>query len=401
MRVRKSKRPQRRKCRADLISVGSVILLHVFFHPSRGEIWKQLIKWRWRTHCCCRSLHSLRTRRPNLDITSLADSYNDWQVWWRGGSSVQFSSQMSVKTFIIVLNTQVCDSVKHSEAAANRRHADNRTVELMNTEGAGHYWTAVPISSHFSQIRSGFGSTNISQRLNILIGRFKLISGRFYRFFTDLFDHNKLQVNGNTAFIILLSLRRESITVFSSTGEDPSRLQEETEPCLNSVSVTRPGNRSKSLWTHEPIFTFEAGLKRPYTRLLYIQTLNWIIKTISFSEVEQVCRDLSRCCRLVNKAQKNKEKLTQHRYTQDSRTKSNTAIYPQCLYLHTNNCVQSKWCCRLTVNDGNNIVSAASVRSHSSSPFALGCSSSREVRERRSAQSLHLFNISADSFLLC
>lgn len=158
---------------------------------------------------------------------------------------------------------------------------------------------------------------------------------------------------------------------------------------------------SKSLWTHEPHFTFEAGLKRPYTRLLYIQTLNWIIKTISFSEVEQVCRDLSRCCRLVNKAKKNKEKLTQHRYTQDSRTKSNTAIYPQCLYLHTNNCVQSKWCCRLTVNDGNNIVSAASVRSHSSSPFALGCSSSREVRERRSAQSLHLFNISADSFLLC
>lgn len=214
------------------------------------------------------------------------------------------------------------------------------------------------------------------------------------------------QVAGNTAFIILLSLRRESITVFSSTGEDPSRLQEETEPCLNSVSVTRPGNRSKSLWTHEPHFTFEArsleaGLKRPYTRLLYIQTLSWIIKTISFSEVEQVCRDLSRCCRLVNKAQKNKEKLTQHRYTQDSRTKSNTAIYPQCLYLHTNNCVQSKWCCRLTVNDGNNIVSAASVRSHSSSPFALGCSSSREVRERRSAQSLHLFNISADSFLLC
>lgn len=115
------------------------------------------------------------------------------------------------------------------------------------------------------------------------------------------------QVAGNTAFIILLSLRRESITVFSSTGEDPSRLQEETEPCLNSVSVTRPGNRSKSLWTHEPIFTFEAGLKRPYTRLLYIQTLSWIIKTISFSEVEQVCRDLSRCCRLVNKAKKTKK----------------------------------------------------------------------------------------------
>lgn len=41
---------------------------------------------------------------------------------------------------------------------------------------------------------------------------------------------------------------------------------------------------------------------------------------------------------------------------------------------------------RLMVNDGNDITSAASIKSHSSTPFALGCSSSREVRKLRSVQ---------------
>lgn len=207
MRVRKSKRPQRRNCRTGLISVGSVILLHVFFHPSRGEIWKQLIKWRWRTHCCCRSLHSLRTRRPLI---------SKFRYHKFGRQLQRLAGLMKRREFCTIQQSDEREDIhyrfKHTgmwlcetqRGCSNRRHADNRTVELMNTEGAGHYWTAVPISSHFSQIRSGFGSTNISQRLNILIGRIKLISGRFYRFFTDLFDHNKLQVNGNTAFIILL-----------------------------------------------------------------------------------------------------------------------------------------------------------------------------------------------------
>ncbi len=35
----------------------------------------------------------------------------------------------------------------------------------------------------------------------------------------------------------------------------------------------------------------------------------------------------------------------------------------------------------LMVNDGNIILSAASIKSHSSMPAALRCSSSREVRE--------------------
>lgn len=121
------------------------------------------------------------------------------------------------------------------------------------------------------------------------------------------------------------------------------------------------------------------------------------------SQVQQMCRNLSRWlgCRQVNKTKpKNKANAAAIHAAQQEEiqywnihTEFDLAAYTAALHCTI---PEYKIMCafqmmlpvflRLVLNHGDNIISAARIKSHSSTLFALSCSSSGEVRELRSVQ---------------